>query len=47
MAEEDEALRTRQPRQAAHERDYAWLGGAMTKHYHGDDAEILPYLAGL
>jgi phosphoserine phosphatase len=40
MAEEDEGLRTRQPWQAAHERDYAWLGAAMTKHYRGDEADM-------
>jgi phosphoglycolate phosphatase-like HAD superfamily hydrolase len=40
MAEQDEALRTRQPWQAAHERDLEWLGGAMTKHYHGDDTDM-------
>jgi phosphoserine phosphatase len=40
MAEEDEDLRARQPWQAAHERDFAWLGAAMTKHYRGDDADM-------
>ncbi|MFZ0383433.1 MAG: hypothetical protein WCD11_33910 [Solirubrobacteraceae bacterium] len=33
MAELDDSLRDRQPWKAAHERDYAWLGGAITKHY--------------
>jgi hypothetical protein len=40
MAEEDEGLRARQPWQAGHERDYAWLGAAMTKHYGGDDSDM-------
>jgi hypothetical protein len=40
MAEADASLRTRQPWQAAHERDYAWLGAAMTKHYQGDDSDV-------
>jgi len=40
MAAEDEDLRTRQPWQAAHEGDHAWLGAAMTKHYNGDDADM-------
>jgi phosphoserine phosphatase len=40
MAADDESLRTRQPWQAAHERDYAWLGKAMTKHYSGDDSDM-------
>ena len=38
MAEKDDALRDRQPWKAAHENDHAWLGGAITKHYQGDDA---------
>ena len=40
MAERDESLRTRQPWQAAHERDHGWLGAAMTKHYEGDDSDM-------
>ena len=40
MAEHDETLRTRQPWQAAHERDYAWLDEAVTKHYQGDDGDV-------
>jgi len=44
MAEQDPALRTRQPWQAAYTRDYGWLGEVITKHYHGDDSE-LPVLA--
>ena len=40
MAAQDESLRTRQPWQAAHERDYGWLGAAMTKHYEGDDGDV-------
>jgi phosphoserine phosphatase len=40
MAKEDESLRTRQPWQAAHERDHGWLGAAMTKHYEGDDSDM-------
>jgi phosphoserine phosphatase len=44
MADQDPALRTRQPWQAAYTRDYGWLGGVITRHYHGDDSE-LPVLA--
>jgi phosphoserine phosphatase len=44
MADQDPALRTRQPWQAAYTRDYGWLGEVITKHYHGDDRE-LPVLA--
>ena len=34
------ALRERQPWKAAHEGDHAWLGGAITKHYQGDDGDV-------
>ena len=44
MADQDPALRTRQPWQAAYTRDYGWLGEVITKHYHGDDSD-LPVLA--
>src|SRR5215468_11249092 len=47
MAEADTSLQQRQPWQAAHERDYAWLGGAMTKHYAGDDSDVKLLLAGV
>ncbi len=40
MAEEDPALRTQQPYQAAYQGDMHWLGGAVVKHYHGDDSDI-------
>ena len=44
MAEQDPALRTRQPWQAAYAKDYGWLHDVITKHYHGDDSD-LPVLA--
>ena len=44
MADQDPALRTRQPWQAAYTQDYQWLGQVVTKHYQGDDSE-LPVLA--
>ena len=40
LAENDSSLARRQPYQAAVERDYGWLGQAMVKHYHGDDADL-------
>jgi phosphoserine phosphatase len=40
LARQDPALRERQPYKAAVERDYRWLGAAMVKHYHGDDADL-------
>jgi len=47
MAEDDEALRVQQPWKAAYEKDYAWLGGAITKHYEGDDADLHVFLGGI
>ena len=32
---------------AAHEKDYAWLGDAMTKHYHGDDNDLKVLMGGI
>jgi phosphoserine phosphatase len=43
----DPALRDQQPFKAAHERDFGWLGGAMTKHYAGDDSDLRLLFAGL
>ena len=40
LAEADPSLKDRQPYKAAVERDYHWLGAAMVKHYHGDDADL-------
>ena len=40
LAEADPSLKDRQPYKAAVERDYHWLGAAMVKHYHGDDADM-------
>src|SRR5262245_4469767 len=47
MAEADPSLRERQPFKAAHEHDHAWLGGAMTKHYQGDDADVKLLIGGV
>jgi phosphoserine phosphatase len=47
MAEGDEALRETQPWKAAREQDHHWLGGAITKHYHGDDADVKVLMAGI
>ena len=40
MAEADPALRTRQPWQAAWERDTEWFTSVMVAHYGGDDSEL-------
>jgi phosphoglycolate phosphatase-like HAD superfamily hydrolase len=47
MADQDPGLRTRQPWQAASTRDYGWLGGVITSHYHGDDRELPVLAAGI
>jgi phosphoserine phosphatase len=47
MADEDASLREHQPWKAARERDYAWLGGALTKHYHGDDGDMKLLMGGI
>ncbi len=47
MAEKDSELRDRQPWKAAYERDYAWLGDVVTKHYHGDDSDVKVLFGGL
>ena len=47
MAEKDESLRGRQPWKAAYERDHGWLGGAINKHYAGDDGDLKLLLAGV
>lgn len=47
MAEQDPALRDRQPWKAAYAKDYAWLGEAMVKHYKGDDNDVKVLIGGL
>ena len=40
LAENDPALRTKQPYQAAYEGDLHWLSQAVVKHYRGDDSDM-------
>lgn len=47
MAEQNPALRKRQPWQSAYDKDYAWLGAAIVKHYHGDDSDLKVLLVGV
>jgi hypothetical protein len=47
MAEQDRALRERQPFKAAYEHDHAWLGNAITKHYQGDHGDVKILLGGV
>jgi phosphoglycolate phosphatase-like HAD superfamily hydrolase len=46
QAEGDPSLRSKQPWQAAWEKDFDWLGGVIIKHYQGDDSELQVLLAG-
>jgi len=47
MAEQDASLRERQPWQAAYDKDYAWLGGVITKHYQGDESGVKVLIGGI
>jgi phosphoserine phosphatase len=47
MAEHTPDLRTRQPWQAAYDRDYAWLGAALAEHYAGDDTKVRMLAGGI
>ena len=47
MAEGDASLREKQPWKAAYEKDYAWLGGAIEKHYAGDESDVKVLLGGM
>jgi phosphoserine phosphatase len=47
MAEADESVREKQPWKAAREKDFAWLGGVIEKHYRGDDSELKILMAGI
>jgi phosphoserine phosphatase len=40
-------LRTKQPWQAAWEKDFDWLGATITKHYQGDDRDLHILLKGI
>jgi phosphoglycolate phosphatase-like HAD superfamily hydrolase len=47
MAENDPGLRAHQPWKAVVEKDYQWLGDAITKHYKGDDSDLKVMAGGL
>ncbi|MFI6365126.1 HAD family hydrolase [Nocardia sp. NPDC050630] len=47
MAEQDPALRTRQPWQAAWTRNYDWLNDVITQHYRGDDSQVGALVSGV
>src|SRR3954464_11418005 len=47
MAEEDPALRERQPWKAAYERDYGWLGAVVAQHYAGDETNVRTLAGGI
>lgn len=47
MVGENPALAAEQPWKAAVEKDYAWLGNAVTKHYLGDDSDMPTVMKGI
>jgi phosphoserine phosphatase len=47
MADEEPGLRDRQPWKAAWDRDYAWLGNIVTRHYRGDDGGVRVLMRGI
>src|SRR4029453_14549529 len=47
MADQDPTLRTRQPWQAAYDKDYQWFGQVLARHYHGDDRDLPALAAGV
>jgi len=47
QAENDAALRSKQPWKSAWEKDFDWLGGVITKHYQGDDSDLQVLLGGI
>lgn len=47
QVEGDPSLRSKQPWKAAWEKDLDWLGGAVTKHYQGDDSDFKILLGGI
>jgi hypothetical protein len=47
MVQENPALGDQQPWNAAVEKDYAWLGNVITKHYAGDDSDLPALINGL
>ena len=47
QAEADPSLKSKQPWKAVVAKDYDWLGGAVTKHYQGDDTDLKVLLGGI
>lgn len=47
MVNENPALAEKQPWKAAVDKDYAWLGNAITKHYRGDDSDMPTLMKGV
>jgi FMN phosphatase YigB (HAD superfamily) len=47
MAEREPTLRERQPWKAAYEKDYAWIGNVIVRHYQGDNTELKVLMEGI
>lgn len=47
QVESDASLHSKQPWKSAWEKDFSWLGNAVTKHYQGDDSDLKILLGGI
>lgn len=47
QADRDVSLRQKQPWKAAWGKDFGWIGGAVTKHYQGDESDLNILLGGI
>jgi hypothetical protein len=47
LAEADPTLRDQQPYKASYEKNFAWMGQAMVKHYGGDDSDLQLLMAAI
>jgi phosphoserine phosphatase len=47
QAKDDALLRSKQPWKSAWEKDFSWLGNAITKHYQGEDSDLKILLGGI
>ena len=47
VARQDPSLADQQPWKAAKDKDYAWVGTVVDKHYHGDDSDVKVLIGGI
>ncbi|HSE67419.1 MAG TPA: HAD family hydrolase [Gemmatimonadales bacterium] len=46
-ARQDPSVAEQQPWKAAKDKDYAWVGTVVDKHYHGDDSDVKVLMGGI